>query len=151
MVYSIVVLMEVPAGLGRKSAGLTAEGSLSVRKVRKSALLVYTSTHDGQMVFASDILYIWALFWSKLAVCFLVKRLCIARRHVRLANVLTCTSAGLGLVSLFVVGIRERPAQPWVIAARSTVSTGYRSSLWFLDTDACHSSTDGPLSSRSLA
>lgn len=74
------------------------------------------------MIFASDILYVWALFWSKLAVCFLVKRLCIARRHLRLAKVLTYTSAGLGVVSLFVVGIRERAAEPWAIAARSTVS-----------------------------
>ena len=36
MVYSIVVLMEVPAGLGRKSPGLTAEDSLSVRKVSET-------------------------------------------------------------------------------------------------------------------
>jgi hypothetical protein len=33
MVYSIVVLMEVPTGLGRKSTSLTAEDSLSVQKV----------------------------------------------------------------------------------------------------------------------
>jgi len=33
MVYSIVVLMEVPTGLGRKSASLTPEDSLSVQKV----------------------------------------------------------------------------------------------------------------------
>jgi hypothetical protein len=81
--------------------------------------------HDGQMVFASDILYVWALFWSKLAVCFLVKRLCIARRHVRLANILTYTSAALGFVSLLVIGIRKRIADPQSIAARSTVSTRY--------------------------
>jgi hypothetical protein len=73
------------------------------------------------MVFASDILYVWALFWSKLAVCFLVKRLCIARRHVKLANLLTYASAGLGFVSLLVIGIRKRIADPQNIAARSTV------------------------------
>ena len=33
MVYSIVDLMGVPAGLGRKSETLTAKESLSVRKV----------------------------------------------------------------------------------------------------------------------
>jgi hypothetical protein len=73
------------------------------------------------MVFASDMLYVWALFWSKLAVCFLVKRLCIARGHVILANSLTYISAGLGVVSLLVVGIGKRIADPWNIAARSTV------------------------------
>jgi len=33
MVHSVVVLMEVPIGLGRKSASLTADNALSVRKV----------------------------------------------------------------------------------------------------------------------
>lgn len=33
MVYSIIVLMEVPTGLGRKFASLATEDSLSVRKV----------------------------------------------------------------------------------------------------------------------
>ena len=50
MVYSIVVLMEVPAGLGRKSAGLTAEDSLSVRKVREirsSGLHICSRWTDG--------------------------------------------------------------------------------------------------------
>jgi len=73
------------------------------------------------MIFASDILYVWALFWSKLAVCFLVKRLCIVHRHVRLANILACTSAGLGVVSLLIVGIHQRTNDPWSVAARSTV------------------------------
>lgn len=84
------------------------------------------------MVFASDILYVWALFWSKLAVCFLVKRLCIARRHVRLANMLTYTSAGLGLVSLLVIGIRKRIAEPGSLATRSTVRIWYNISCRFL-------------------
>jgi hypothetical protein len=73
------------------------------------------------MVFASDMLYVWTLCWSKFAVCFLVKRLCIARRHVILANSLTYASAGLGVVSLLVIGIGKRIADPWNIAARSTV------------------------------
>ena len=84
------------------------------------------------MVFASDILYVWALFWSKLAVCFLVKRLCIARRHVRLANILTYTSAGLGFVSLLVIGIRKRIADPGSLAARSTVRILYNLSCRLL-------------------
>ena len=89
------------------------------------------------MIFASDILYIWALFWSKLAVCFLIRRLCIGRRHVRLANLLTYTSAGLGVVSLLVIGIRERAAKPWSIAARSTVRTrSHVRNSWILTSNA---------------
>lgn len=84
------------------------------------------------MVFASDILYVWALFWSKLAVCFLVKRLCIARRHVRLAKILTYTTAGLGFVSLLVIGIRSRIADPGSLAARSTVRIWCNISCEFL-------------------
>lgn len=49
MVYSIVDLMEVPAGLGRKSESLTAKGSLSVRKVsefRSSCLHICSQSTD---------------------------------------------------------------------------------------------------------
>jgi hypothetical protein len=123
MVYSILVVMEVRAGLGRKSGSLTDEESISVQKVSSNLAcdLHGLLTCYGQMVFASDMLYVWALFSSKLAVCFLVKRLCIARVHVTLANSLTYASAGLGVVSLLVVGIGKRIADPWNIAARSTV------------------------------
>lgn len=55
----------------------------------------------------------------------MIKRLCIARRHVRLANLLIYSCVGLGALSLFIIGIRQRAADPWngePSTARSTVS-----------------------------
>jgi hypothetical protein len=64
------------------------------------------------MIFASDILYVWTLFWSKLAVCFLIRRLSISRRQMRLANMLTYACAGLGVLSLLIIGIRQSTRSP---------------------------------------
>lgn len=65
------------------------------------------------MIYASDLLYVWALFCSKLAVCVLIKRLCISRYHMKLAKVLTGACMGFGVISMFVVGLRQRTREPW--------------------------------------
>jgi hypothetical protein len=101
------------------------------------------------MIFASDILYVWTLFWSKLAVCFLIRRLCIARRHMRLANTLTCACAGLGVLSLFIIGIRQSTGDPWYgepSTAHSTVSLQSHISATIVGTDLHCSYIDGLLS-----
>ncbi|KAM0716068.1 hypothetical protein Q7P37_008582 [Cladosporium fusiforme] len=50
-IQNILVLSEVTEGLGKKNILLTQQSSLRVQK----------------MIYASDLLYVWALFWSKLA------------------------------------------------------------------------------------
>jgi hypothetical protein len=65
-------------------------------------------------MFASDILYTFALFLSRLSVCLFFRRLSGSTEIKLLPNILTCVCAALSVISVFAVALRKEVAEPWV-------------------------------------
>lgn len=53
------------------------------------------------------------MFLSRLSVCLFFRRLSASTRQTSLPNILTCVCAALGIISVFVVGLRQEVAEPW--------------------------------------
>lgn len=68
----------------------------------------------SQLFYASDMMFVLATWTSRVAVAALFMRL-TGRRHIMAKRMLGATSAIvlLGIVSLFVIGIREDHLSPW--------------------------------------
>ena len=82
-------------------------------------------TNSMQLMFAGDIFYTLALSWSQLSVCLFFRRLLASTERTLLADILACVCVALGVISAFVVGLRERVTEPWLqgpVLGQSTVS-----------------------------
>ena len=78
--------------------------------------------HEGQLIcndkiqlmYAGDLMYTLAMFSSRLSVCLFSRRLSASTQKTMVPNILTCVCAALGIISVFVVGLRQRVSEPWV-------------------------------------
>lgn len=115
-------------GLGTASDLISEEATLEVEKVGWFPILDPPSslcTNSMQLMFAGDIFYILALSWSQLSVCLFFRRLLASTERTLLADILACVCVALGVISAFVVGLRERVTEPWLqgpVLGQSTVS-----------------------------
>src|ERR1700728_4513817 len=66
-----------------------------------------------QAVYASDILYIFALAFSKLSTAFLFLRLTPGRGHVLAIWSTICLSIAWTIISIFLIAFRCHPSHPW--------------------------------------
>ena len=64
-------------------------------------------------MFTGDLLYTMAMFSSRLSVCLFFRRLSASTEKMLLPNILMCLCAALGVVSMFVVGLRQEVTKPW--------------------------------------
>ena len=117
-------------GLGTASDLISEEATLEVEKVGRFPTLNPPPpsplfTYSMQLMFAGDIFYILALSWSQLSVCLFFRRLLASTERTLLADILACVCVALGVISAFVVGLRERVTEPWLqgpVLGQSTVS-----------------------------
>lgn len=58
-------------------------------------------------------MYTMAMFSSRLSVCLFFRRLSASTQKTKLPDVLTCGCAILGMISVFVIGVRQRIMEPW--------------------------------------
>lgn len=65
-------------------------------------------------MYAGDLMYTLAMFSSRLSVCLFFRRLSASTQKTMVPNILTCVCAALGIISVFVVGLRQRVSEPWV-------------------------------------
>jgi hypothetical protein len=76
-------------------------------------------------MFTGDMFYVLALFWSKLSICLFFRRLSATTEKTWFAEILVYTCVVLGIISTFVIGLREQVMEPWLqgpVLGRSTVS-----------------------------
>ena len=93
-------------------------------------------------MFASDILYTFALFLSRLSVCLFFHRLSGSTEKKLLPNILTCMCAALGVISVFVVALRKEVAEPWVQDLATVSQHRHEAGFCFEAKQIC-SCTDG--------
>ncbi|KAM0715749.1 hypothetical protein Q7P37_008263 [Cladosporium fusiforme] len=93
-----IIIHAASLGLGTASEMVPEEVALEVKK----------------LIFVSEVFYVFALFWSKLSVCLFFRRLSASTKNPMLADILTCACAALGLISVFISGLREQVLEPWV-------------------------------------
>ena len=74
-------------------------------------------------MFAGDMFYVLALFWSKLSICLFFRRLSATTERTLLADLLAYACLILGIISVFVVGLRQQIAEPWVQGPTLGLST----------------------------
>jgi hypothetical protein len=65
-------------------------------------------------MFAGDLFYILALFWSKLSVCLFFRRLSASTQRTLLPDIMTCVCTFLSILSMFAIGIRQQATEPWM-------------------------------------
>ena len=65
-------------------------------------------------MYAGDMMYTLALVSSRLSVCLFFRRLSASTQKTMIPDVLTCVCAVLGVISAFVVGLRQQVSDPWV-------------------------------------
>jgi hypothetical protein len=86
-----------------------------------------------QLMFAGDIFYILALYWSQLSVCLFFRRLLASTERTLLADILAWACVALGVISVSVVGLRQQVMEPWLqgpVLGQSTV--GEISKRWII-------------------
>lgn len=67
-----------------------------------------------QAMFATDILFIVALWLSRVSSCFFFQRLSQAQRHTLFWNIMIGAAGVLAVASIFVVAIRCNAAEAWL-------------------------------------
>lgn len=65
-------------------------------------------------MFAGDLFYTMALFWSKLSVCLFFRRLSASTIKTTIPDVMTCACAVLGVTAMFIIGLRQQVNRPWM-------------------------------------
>lgn len=88
--------------------------------------LAYLSSHvdEIQLMFAGDMFYVLTLFSSKLSVALFFHRLSASTEKTLFADILVYACAALGIISAFVIGLRQQLVEPWLqgtALGRSTV------------------------------
>ena len=76
-------------------------------------------------MFAGDMCYVLALFWSKLSIGLFFRRLSATTEKTLFADILVYSCAALGIISTFLIGLRQHVIEPWLqgpALGRSTVS-----------------------------
>ncbi|KFZ03048.1 hypothetical protein V502_11277 [Pseudogymnoascus sp. VKM F-4520 (FW-2644)] len=102
MVFSIiqssVVFVEVSKGYGKTIGDISASGIIELQKAS----------------YASDLLYIVTLWFTKFSVALLLFRLSSDKRHNWLSKAILLTAAILGFISIFIVALRCDVSRPWI-------------------------------------
>jgi hypothetical protein len=91
-----------------------------------------------QLMFAGDMLYAHALFWGKLSICLFFRRLAATTEKTLLADILVYACVALGIISTFVIGLRQQVVEPWShgpVLGQSTVSVISRNNGSYSATD----------------
>lgn len=66
-----------------------------------------------KLLYVSDFLYIWVLFFTKAAVIAFLKRLATSKNHQKFLSMMAYACAAACLVSTLVIGIRTDIPYPW--------------------------------------
>jgi hypothetical protein len=74
-------------------------------------------------MFAGDMLYVLALFWGKLSICLFFRRLSATTKKTLFADILVYACAALGVISAFVIGLRQQVMEPWLQGPETGHST----------------------------
>lgn len=106
----------VSQGLGTASDLIPEEATVQVKKVNSFHVGHNVALHadNVKMMFAGDLFYVLALFCSKLSVCLFFRRLSASTRRTLVPDAFTCACAVLSIVSMLLVGPRQRLTEPWV-------------------------------------
>jgi hypothetical protein len=123
----MVIFNAASRGLGTASDLVSEEATLQVEKVCRFPTLnrLSSCTDSVQLMFAGDIFYVLALSWSQLSVCLFFRRLLASTERTLLADILACACVALGVISVFVIGLRQQVMEPWLqgpVLGQSTVS-----------------------------
>jgi hypothetical protein len=76
-------------------------------------------------MFAGDIFLVLALFSGKLSVALFFRRLSATTEKTLFADILVYACAALGIISAFIIGLRQQVVEPWLqgtALGQSTVS-----------------------------
>jgi hypothetical protein len=76
-------------------------------------------------MFAGDMFFVLALFSSKLSVALFFRRLSATTEKTWFANILVYACVALSIISAFLIGLRQKVAEPWLqgtALGESTVS-----------------------------
>ncbi|OBT57700.1 hypothetical protein VE04_01952 [Pseudogymnoascus sp. 24MN13] len=102
MVFSIIqsslVFVEVSKGYGKTIGNISASGIIELQKAS----------------YASDLLYIITLWFTKFSVALLLFRLSSDKRHNWMSRAILLAAAILGAISIFIVALRCDVSRPWV-------------------------------------
>jgi len=121
----MVIINAASQGLGTALKLVSEEATLRIEKVGSTCHLPCLCTDNIQLMFAADVFYVLALFWSKLSICLFFRRLSATTEKTLLADILAYACLGLSIISVFVIGLRQRIREPWVqgpVLGSSTVS-----------------------------
>jgi hypothetical protein len=80
---------------------------------------------DIQLMFAGDMCYVLALYWSKASIGLFFRRLSATTEKTLFADILVYSCAALGIVSTLLIGLRQQVIEPWLegpALGQSTVS-----------------------------
>lgn len=58
-------------------------------------------------------MYTLSMVSSRLSVCLFFRRLSASTKKTLLADIITCVCVALGVISIFVIGLREQVMEPW--------------------------------------
>ncbi|KFY95000.1 hypothetical protein V498_03592 [Pseudogymnoascus sp. VKM F-4517 (FW-2822)] len=98
IVQSSVVFVEVSKGYGKTIGDISATGIIELQKAS----------------YASDLLYIVTLWFTKFSVALLLSRLSSDKRHNWMSRVILLTAAIFATISIFIVALRCDISRPWI-------------------------------------
>ncbi|KAF2726094.1 hypothetical protein K431DRAFT_289963 [Polychaeton citri CBS 116435] len=107
IVQSTLVMVAVRNGLGQRVETVRPELAESAEK----------------MLYASCILYVLSLCLGKLAVGLLFIRLSSGKLHLTISKYICAACVAFGIISIFLVGIRQETTHPWDVRAETAEST----------------------------
>lgn len=117
LAQSIAKMIAVTNGLGKAIHLINPLRLTAMEKVNRSTLASPTShvlSRVTQSDYASDLLYILAIYFSKLSAVFLFLRLTPNKQHIRFCYSILGTSTVWVVAAIFMVAIRCQLGQPWV-------------------------------------